>query len=206
MKRLFATAIAIAAGLLVLLGYFVPATLLVYMRQEIILWATILAAMAVLVAVLSLLIVHLGKVSRRQKGYIFSVLLVVSMLITFLSGLVLGPQHPKLRSVVEAVVIPVEASLMAILAVTLIYASIRLLRRRTDIMVVVFLATALLVLLGTAPLPFGEISLLNYIIRPWIIQVPATAGARGLLIGVALGSLLTGLRILLGADRPYGGK
>jgi len=29
-------------------------------------------------------------------------------------------------------------------------------------------------------------------------------GARGLLIGVALGTLLTGLRILFGIDRPYG--
>jgi len=31
-------------------------------------------------------------------------------------------------------------------------------------------------------------------------------GARGILIGVALGSLLTGLRVLFGFDRPYGGK
>jgi hypothetical protein len=28
---------------------------------------------------------------------------------------------------------------------------------------------------------------------------------RGLLIGVALGTITTGLRILIGADRPYGG-
>jgi len=31
------------------------------------------------------------------------------------------------------------------------------------------------------------------------------AGARGILIGVALGSLTTGLRVLLGSDRPYSG-
>jgi len=31
------------------------------------------------------------------------------------------------------------------------------------------------------------------------------AGARGILIGVALGSLTTGLRVLLGTDRPYSG-
>ena len=34
----------------------------------------------------------------------------------------------------------------------------------------------------------------------------ASGGARGILIGVALGTLTTGLRILFGADRPYGGK
>ena len=31
-------------------------------------------------------------------------------------------------------------------------------------------------------------------------------GARGLLIGIALGTLLTGLRVLFGVDRPYGGQ
>ena len=31
-------------------------------------------------------------------------------------------------------------------------------------------------------------------------------GARGLLIGIALGTLLTGLRVLFGVDRPYGGN
>jgi hypothetical protein len=32
-----------------------------------------------------------------------------------------------------------------------------------------------------------------------------TAGGRGILLGVALGSLLTGLRIMVGAERPYSG-
>jgi len=34
----------------------------------------------------------------------------------------------------------------------------------------------------------------------------ATAGARGILIGIALGALTTGLRVLFGVDRPYGGN
>jgi hypothetical protein len=37
-----------------------------------------------------------------------------------------------------------------------------------------------------------------------ITLVPATAGARGLLLGVALGAIATGLRVFLGFDRPYG--
>jgi len=35
--------------------------------------------------------------------------------------------------------------------------------------------------------------------------IPAVAGARGILFGVALGTVATGLRVLMGADRPYGG-
>jgi hypothetical protein len=31
-------------------------------------------------------------------------------------------------------------------------------------------------------------------------------GARGLLLGISLGALLTGLRVIFGVDRPYGGN
>lgn len=206
MKRPLATAFAIAFGLIVLLGYFVPLPLFQYLRQEILLWAIILAAFGVLAGVANLLTVHLEKIRNRQKGYLYSLLLVLSFFIAAFLGLLFGPQSPGIRRAVEMIIVPVETSLMAILTVTLVYACIRLFRRRLDVMTVVFLATAWLVLLGAAPLPFAEVGLLNYLLRPWIVHVPAVAGARGLLIGVALGTLLTGLRILLGTDRPYGGK
>jgi hypothetical protein len=60
-----------------------------------------------------------------------------------------------MRTVVNAIIIPVEASLLAILAVTLVYASIRLLRRRTDMISVLFLISAVLFLLALMPTPFG---------------------------------------------------
>jgi hypothetical protein len=61
-----------------------------------------------------------------------------------------------------------------------------------------------LVLIGITPLPFfGQISLLGSL-RNWLATVPALAGARGLLLGIALGTIATGLRILMGVDRPYG--
>jgi len=31
------------------------------------------------------------------------------------------------------------------------------------------------------------------------------AGARGMLLGIALGSLATGIRILIGSEKPYNG-
>jgi len=41
-------------------------------------------------------------------------------------------------------------------------------------------------------------------LRNWLVQVVASGGARGILLGVALGSIVTGLRVLLAVDRPYG--
>jgi hypothetical protein len=111
-----------------------------------------------------------------------------------------------MRMLVDGIIVPVEATLLAVLAVTLVYASIRLLRRRTNVMTIVFLATALLMLAASATLPFGEIGFLNNYVRPWFQHVLALGGARGILLGVALGTLLTSLRVLFGVERPYGGR
>jgi hypothetical protein len=197
--------IALLIGLLVLAGYFVPA--LAGLQSILLGWAAVVAAMAAIVGVLSLISVHGDKVRRRGKGSIYSAILLVGLFIAFIFGLVPpGPAGPILSLLFKAIILPSQAALMALLAITLLYAAVRLLRRRPDLMSIVFLTSASLVLLGSATLPFGEIPILSNWIRPWVTQVLALGGARGILIGVALGSLLTGLRVLFGADRPYGGK
>jgi hypothetical protein len=94
--------------------------------------------------------------------------------------------------------------LMGLLTISLLYAAIRLLRRRADIMGITFLITAAILILGSATLPFGNIPGIDML--SWATQLLALGGARGILIGVALGALTTGLRVLSGADRPYGGN
>ena len=206
LKGLFSTAIAIATGLIVLVGYFVELPILVNLRITILNWAIILAALALFIGVFNLLAVHADKVRSKKKGGFYSLILILSMLVTLVLGLWLRPDHPLMALIFNAIQLPVETSLMAMLVVTLTYASIRLLRRRSNLISVIFLVTALLILLGSAPLPFiGSLPIVSDMIRPFIAQVLAAAGARGILIGVALGALTTGLRVLFGAERPYGG-
>jgi hypothetical protein len=209
-KGLISTAVAILCGLVVLAGYFIHMDILVGASNALVNWAILLAAFAVLLGIMNLLIVHAGKIIHNQKGAFYSLILIFAMLVTLAIGL-LTPYLPLVSPAFDlafrAIQLPVEASLMAMLAVTLTYASIRLLRRRLSAFSVIFIVTALLVLLGTAPLPFlGDTPLISDTLRPYLAQVMAASGARGILIGVALGALTTGLRVLMGADRPYGGK
>ncbi|MGZ9234414.1 MAG: hypothetical protein ACXW4E_02730 [Anaerolineales bacterium] len=202
--RVFTAAFAMAAGLIVLMGYFYPDQLASF-RIVLIDWAIIIAAMAALIGIYNLIAVQMEKIRARQKGAVYGALLVVALIITFGLGLILGPDHPYMRLTIDAIIVPVEASLMAILAVTLIYASIRLLRRRVDVTSVLFLAVAVIFLLAILPIPSDAVNAL----QGFVLQVAgmfSRGGARGLLIGIALGTLLTGLRVLFGIDRPYGGN
>jgi hypothetical protein len=201
---LFYAIIAISVGALVLIGYFVP---VVAPFQKILLeWAVILSGIALLVGIGNLFSVHFARVRARHKGYHYSLVTLISLLGILLLGV--SGLDAATSFAMNAIMIPVEISLMAVLAVTLVYASIRLLRERTDYRSIIFLITALLVLSGIISIPtliMGDDNILSAISKT-ITQVLAVGGARGLLIGIALGTLTTGLRILLGADRPYGGK
>jgi hypothetical protein len=210
LKGVLSTAIAIASGLLVLAGYFFAhlsnggTSLLAEIQMLLLNWAIILAGFAILIGIVNLFIVHLGKFQGKKKGSAYSLLLMLALITTFIFGLV---KPVQVGIVFTTIQLPVEASLMALLAVTLTYASIRLLRSRFNLLSVIFLITALLILLGTAPLPFlGNLPGISDWVRPFISHVIATSGARGILLGVALGTLTTGLRILFGADRPYEGN
>ena len=202
--RVLAVLIAIAVGFTVLLGYFLPA--LAPLQNLLLNWAVILAGVAAFLGVFSLISVHADKIRRRERSIVYSSLLILTLVAVFLFGMVLGPNHTSMRFLVNAIILPAEASLMGLLAISLLYAAVRLLRRRPDIMGIVFLITAVIILLGSATLPFGEVPVLGTLVQPWLTQVVALGGARGILIGVALGTLTTGLRILFGADRPYGGS
>lgn len=202
--RVVTAVVAIAAGLLVLIGYFVPVEPLGQFRLLLVQWATILAAVAILTGIVNLFGVHWQKIRTRQKNAVYSILLVFALFATFVLGVV-GTDNPVLSFVLDTIIVPAEAALMALLAVTLVYASARLLRRRVDVMSFIFLIFAILTLLLVTPMPFGKIPGADFV-RGIIVNFFALAGARGILIGVALGALTTGLRVLFGIDRPYGGN
>ena len=212
MRNPLATIIAIVVGLIVLVGYFIPATptfaLLHTAQTTLIGWAIPIAGVAALIAVINLLRVHWNKLRAPKNRDLFSLVLIVAFLATFIAGMVLYPSKEGLQEftkVVTYIQTPVESSLLGVLAITLAYASLRLAQRRKGVMALVFLASVLLFLL----LSSGFLAFLNNApilgsVVVFLQRLPM-AGARGILLGIGLGSLTTGLRILMGADRPYSG-
>jgi len=200
-------AVAIAFGLIVLQGYFFDLAVLNGLRTMILQWAVILAAAALLLGVVNLLAVHLSKIGAQEKGWPYSAVLVGALVVTLLVGVFFGEESPLVLSVFQYIQQPVESTLAGLLAISLTLGIVRLLSRRRDMRTYVFLVTALIVLLGTGPWLIGSNGGLHQLMgeaRAWLSQVWAAGAARGLLLGVALGATATGLRILLGADRPYG--
>jgi hypothetical protein len=130
--------------------------------------------------------------------------MILALLITLAVVGFLGPTAPWSLWIFNYIQVPIESSLMALLAVILPYAAARMLNRRINLFSLIFVAAVLIGLVGAASVSGFELPLFGEL-RNWVTQVPAVAGARGILLGVALGTVATGLRILMGADRPYEG-
>jgi hypothetical protein len=189
------------------LGYFVDLDILANLRRILLNWGVALAGVALMVGIANLFTIHWRKFSAGEQGSGYSLILILSLVFTILTVGYFGPTAPWSMWIFNYIQVPIESSLLAILAVTLAYASVRLLRGRPDGFSIVFVAVVLVMLLGTAPLLGVEIPGLYgpQSLRALIASVPAVAGVRGILFGVALGTVATGLRILMGVDRPYGG-
>lgn len=163
-------------------------------------------AIAVLLGILNLLSVHLGRFTHAERGWPYSLLvLVVAVGVIVLrildraaiwSGDLEGEQlSPR---VFEAVQVSVESALAALIVFFLVYAAFRLMRRGVTGWNVLFTVTIVVALVGWIPLEdldvFAEL-------REWLVRVPVGAGARGILLGVGLGTVTAGVRVLLGQDR-----
>jgi len=205
LKRTLPTAIALAVGLFVLAAVFVSSPLLDGLGSYFIDMAIIIAAFALFLGMFNVIRVHARKLRERQTGWLYSLVLVASMLIVLAVGLPAqrgqpaGTSQPMVQWIFEYIQAPIQASLSALLVFFVVTAAFRLLRVRS-IESAVMLIVVLLVLVGQVTVGFVPIL---PDIKDWILNVPTMAGVRGILLGVALGALLTGIRLLLGIERPY---
>lgn len=194
------TLIAIFSGISVLLAYIFGLTAL---RSSILEWVIVATAAALLIGVVNLATVHFNKIQEGEYP-LYSIVLIFSLVATFTITLFEGSQGDFAQWIIHYIQIPIETSLMAVMTVTLAYSILTLLYRRPTLNSIVFVIFTVLALIGAAPFLGLHIPMLNNAIN-WFTRVLASAGARGILLGIALGTITTGLRILIGADRPFGG-
>jgi hypothetical protein len=204
MKAPLTTLVAALSGIIVLLAYFLPITILKDVSQTIINWAVSLSGVAMLVAIISLVSAHWQKLRQKRSPDRYSILVIFGFFLTFLFGLILGgPGNTQYQKVVTHFILPVEAGLLGVLAAGLIYSGFRLYRANRGWMTLIFgISTVLFLLLYSGIFTTGlDIPIVKEGLG--ILQRLPDAGGRGIVIGLALGTIAAGVRILLGVDKPY---
>jgi hypothetical protein len=203
-KRGLPLAITIAFGLLTLAGLLLPIPAL---TDLILGWVGFLAAVALVLGVLNLLAVHVQRATGERN--IYSLVLVFSILAVF--GLAvtdaLSITDNGVTAVFNWIQVPLESALASLMAFFLLFLGFHMLKSQRSVGAILFWVTAVLILFSSV---FTTTALLPASVREifarfqlFVNDIIVLAGVRGLLIGIALGTITMSVRLLLGLDQPY---
>jgi hypothetical protein len=160
-----------------------------------------------LIGVESLLSNHYKRIRRRQN-VVYSTFIILGFLITFVLGIysirkygdAFAPNSPFMF-IFNYAEVPLQSTMFALLAFFIASAACRAMKIRT-FEASLLLAAAVIVMLGRVPAGAQLWSGMPRLAE-WIMEIPNLAAQRGILIGVALGSVGMSLRIILGIEKPY---
>lgn len=225
LTKLVATLIAVGTGWIVLLGYFLPEVeLFKSTNQSLLGIASQLAAVVVLVGAINLFLVHTKKLTGNTPGWFYSLFVLFGLVAVILLNVVapfvapflpadvvlgVGPASNANLFIFKYIQSAAGAAIAGLIFFFLVLAGYRVLGRRMTLATFAFVVSGAITLLALAPwptfLPNPEVydnTTLRDLLRT-LTLIPSIAGARGLLLGIALGVVATGLRVLLAQDRPY---
>lgn len=196
-RQILPVAVAIAVGLVVVVGSLFDLPYVSPVSNVLIAWAALLGGLALLLGLWNVLTVHVHRIVQHDRHSFFSAIVLLTALITLIVTAPEGPGGDNAQWVFNYLYRPLEASFLALLAFFIATAAYRSLRAHS-VETTLMLLAAVIVLIGQVPRGAFLAPL-----KEWVLNVPVVAGIRGILLGVALGAIATSLRLLVGIDRPY---
>lgn len=212
MKREIPILITMVVGIFMILKYFLPSPWVEVIASEIEQWGLIVISFAFLLGVLNILRIHLKSISNKQKDWGYSAVMVLSLLGVMVIGFgerwyygKLSPHSLFDSFIYEYILNPLSSTMFALLAFFIASAAFRAFRART-LEATLLLLAGTFIMIGRVPLGI-ELGNMIHIpfpdIAAFIMETFNKAGQRGIIIGAAMGIIATGLRVILGIERPY---
>lgn len=223
MRREVPTMIGFFFGAMMVADYFVGDSWKLFgaVTGDVQQWALIVVAFAYVLGGVNIFRIHSQKIARKARDWQYSIVTLVSLVVVLFCGLLPIKWWPgeiaggmeagsPLLWIYDATYTPLGATVYSLLAFFIASASYRAFRIR-NWHAASLAITAIIVMAGAVPLTAAVLSAISPSagafmteLRSWIMDVLQNAGKRAILIGVALGTIATGFKIILGIERPYG--
>jgi hypothetical protein len=206
-----------AFGLLMIIDFFVPHYVVANVAQSFRDWAIIVIAFSFTLGTANVIRINAQKISRRDRDWQYSIGLLAGLFVMITLGLAFGIADTGgaggvFNKMFLYMYSPMQATMFSLLAFYIASAAFRSFRVRS-LEATLLAVTAVLVMIGRVPIGNAISEALRLPpslslggIQAWIMDYPNLAAKRAILIGAALGSIATGLKIVLGIERNYLGE
>ena len=176
----------------------------------------IIGSFGLVLGLSSLIRHHALRIQRRKEYWGYSWITMISLVFSSIIGLFGGGLDPQVHGLIPTsiagfsfhittqfnyIVIPITATMFAMLAFYMATASYRAFRAR-NLESTILLVAAFVVMLGSVPLSRRLLDTLPNFAQ-YLLDIPNTASKRGIGFGVGLGSIATSLKIILGIERGW---
>ncbi len=208
MQRTIPLIITLFFGLFMVGEFFIPHHAYRAWTADVLEWGLLLAAAAYLLGIVNLLQVNFPKIIRREKDWGYKLVMFLALTATLAVGFLEDERRQEpgawYKWMYDSVYTPLASTMFALLAFFIASAAFRAFRAR-NLEAGLLLGTAMIVMLGKAPIGGYLVEPLPHIVG-WIMDVPNVAAKRAIFIGAALGAISTGLRVILGLERSHLGE
>jgi hypothetical protein len=189
--------IAVVSGLLFLAALFFQPVTAAWLNL-ILNWVIVVTAVGLMVSVARLIATHLRHIAVGRRGFLFSMIFIIAFSATLIAGIFMGEENPEYLRWIRAIQVPLETALLGLVALVMMSVATKVFRERGwSFLTLSFGFSALVFLfLNLGFLRLNQDPSLGKVVA--VVQGLPMAGARGLLIGIALGALFMGLRMLFG--------
>ena len=198
--------IVLVCGIFMALQFFVPHSWSQFLYRYALDWLIVIGIFALALGIWSFIRVSYDKVQRRSEGWPYAIIALAGLFgMTFFGLWFMGGLESYMyRHFFSFIMIPIQATMFALLAFFIASAAYRAFRARS-ILATVLLLGALVVMLRFNPFlgPLGEPMAK---LADWILNVPNLAAKRAIIIGIGLGMVATALKVILGIERGYMGR
>lgn len=188
---------SILAGGLLLASFFVDQPILQIAGNEILIWAERLFAVLLFFAIADAAVMQIRKVGDDSGMRIIRTIGFAAFLAVLLLGLIKGPDAEDYNHIVYFIQNTAESALAGLICFTLIFAMYRLPGQTPTALKAGFFIGLLVFLVIYTGIPkMFEFPETVYSVIGWIESIPQGT-IMGLLLGIALGGAVTGLRYIL---------
>ena len=199
------SAVLFIVALIILLDFAFEVPLLQRTATDLNNWAVVIGACALGLGAYSLIVRHSRMIMRRTELWPYSVVLLVTMFVFTATGLITGSiTSSEYRWIYTSIIQPISSTLYGMNAFFLAAASYRAFKARSWEAAILLVAAVFLMLKNA---PIGTvISPILPAIGQQIWDLAGATGMRGILIGIGVGTLALGLRVIIGQEKtPLGG-